>query len=242
MPAPDQPIIKETRPHTFFVLTANGDWMDMTPEGPLTGPAVDFYAVDLDADVDDLDYLANSGSGQLLGRAFIQDDNLHLQRPVPALEPQAQGPDDDQPPGLSLVMERALRIAADTADSATEAVARDIVTQHAGRVDTHGLGLHAPADAHEVALAAATHIAAAATNVTTVAWTYTSRGTLRDLDIPADLLIVEGLDIDGTHVAAACLNHTTPKGTYRGPWYRIRAAYARTNPWDIEKLHDHLTR
>lgn len=223
---------------TFFVLTDNGDWMEMTPNGPLEGPGVEFYAVDLEvADFDALDEVVGAGSGQLLARAYVQDEALCIRRSHAQLEADAT----HASPGLSRVMPVALE-RAEAAANATAAGDVPIVVV-AGRgdgVDTFDVGLAPDEDAVSCALAHARDVALDQ-RVTTIAWTYPTLGVVCDGDIPAPLLIAEGLDADGTHVAAACLTLGTHSGTQRGPWYRIRATETPTAPWDLEQLHRHLT-
>jgi hypothetical protein len=224
---------------TYFLLTDNGDWMEMTPNGPLEGPGVAFYAVDLDANFDELDHMASTGSGELLARAYIQDNALHLQRREPQLQADASAAADPHP-RVSRVMRVALELADQAAEAATAGVPVLLVAHHRSGIESCDLGISPGTDAVRHALAHLRRVTADAP-VTTVAWTYPARAAVRDLDLPAEMLIAEALDADGTHVSAACLGLTAHGRMHRGPWYRVRATETPTNPWDIEELHSLLT-
>ena len=57
----------------IYVLTSNGDWMDMTPQLGGERPEVFVLAVDVQ-NRDELYDAADHGAGQLLGRLIIADD------------------------------------------------------------------------------------------------------------------------------------------------------------------------
>ena len=57
----------------IYVLTSNGDWMDMTPQPGAERPEVAVLAVEV-SDWDELYDAADQGAGELLGRLVITDD------------------------------------------------------------------------------------------------------------------------------------------------------------------------